>query len=1120
MIASLERGFSRGAPGWSVMLALLTLCAAGEGRAQWQPGPLLLQQPAMSATQIVFVYGGELWTVAREGGDAVRLTTGVGIQSDPHFSPDGKWIAFTGNYGGNPDIYVVSSRGGVPRRLTYHPGPDIVMGWTPDGQRILFYSTREAFAAQAGNLFTIAVSGGLPEKLPFPLAYEGAYSPSGDEIAYRPVALPWGNWSHYRGGTESKIWIAKLSDSSYVEIPRGDWNELDPMWLGDRVYFLSDEKGPFTLDDYDPKTRQTEQVVSNEGLPIRQASAGPDGIVYSQFGSIHIYDPATRREHAVPIRVAGDFPQLMPHFDSVEAHILSAGISPTGARAVFEAHGEILTVPAEHGDIRDITHSPGVADRMPSWSPDGKSIAYFSDESGEYALHVSTQSGAGPVKRIDLGKPPSFYYGPVWSPDSAKIAYIDKRLNVWYVDLERGTPVKIDSDVFETPELTLHPSWSPDSEWIAYAKLMRNHMRAIFVYSLETGQRHQITDGMSDARNPVWDKNGKWLYFTASTNVGLTTGWLEMTSIDHSVTRSVYVAVLPKSEPSPLAPQSDEENAPQPQQAAPEAGPENPSKTAAQPRHEAADKQHPMPKPPRVRIDFENVGQRILALPLPARNYAEIFAGKTGELLLVEGPPDEAQEEGNPQPSGLSVVKFDMKTRKTTPLISGVRVFIPSFNGEKFLYAQQQHWGIAGTGAQAKPGDGLLKMGDMKVFVDPRAEWKQMFHEAWRIERDFFYAPNFHGADLDKLEAEYAKYLPGLASREDENFLFEQMLGDLNVGHMFVRGGEIPRVPPVAVGLLGADYTVEHGRYRFATIYSGENWNPRLQAPLTQPGVDVSAGDYLLAVDGRELSASDNLYSFFLDKANKQVVLRVGPDAGGRGARDVTVVPIANELNLRHRSWIYHNMQLVDRLSGGRLAYVYLPDTGGGGFTSFNRYYMAQVDKQGAVLDERFNEGGLIANYMIELMQRKPLSFWYTRQGEVFSSPVDAIFGPKVMITNQFAGSGGDWLPWAFKHTGLGPTVGEKTWGGLVGIYGYPPLIDGGTVTAPRVAFFTPSGAWEVENHGVAPDVPIVLDPKGWREGHDVQLEKAVSVAMDALQRSTRARPRVPPFPDYSEDAR
>ena len=1086
------------------VLALFVFCCAAVCHAQMEPAPLLLQQPTMSKTQIVFVYGGELWSVSRNGGDAIRLTTGVGIQSDPYFSPDGKWIAFSGAYGGNTNAYIVSAEGGVPKQLTYHGGADSVVGWTADGKSVLFESARDSFASGVANLFTVPVTGGLPEKLPLPLAFEGSYSADGSEIAYRPVAFPWGTWSHYRGGTESKIWIAKLADSSTEEIPRGDWNEFDPMWAGNKIYFLSDEKGPFTLCEYDTATKKVSETVANNGLPIREASAGPGGIIYSQFGEIHIYDFATHKEHAVTIHVAGDFPQVMPHFDSVEKNILSADISPTGVRAVFEAHGEILTVPAEHGDIRNITNSQAVADRTPAWSPDGNSIAYFSDESGEYALHIRDQKGMGAVKKINLGNPPSYFYNPMWSPDSKKVAYTDKRLSVWYVDVDKGAPVQIDSDVYETPELTLDPSWSPDSQWIAYTKLLANHMHAVFVYSLATGKSTQVTDGLSDTRYAVWDKNGKWLYFTASTNSGPTTAWLDMSSEGHAVTRGVYVAVLAKDLPSPLAPESDEEKA------AAEAGKKNGEQGAA-----AGGEKAKKEEAPKVTIDFENISQRILALPIPARDYQGLSAGKSGELFIAELPPGD----GGFGPPSLDISKFDMKSKKATPVISGVQSFSLSFNGEKFLYQMGQHWGIAGTDKPAKPGDGMLKMDTMRVWVDPRAEWKQMYHEVWRIERDFFYAPNFHGLNLAKAEAEYAKYLPGLASREDVNFLFNQMLGDLNVGHMFVRGGAIPTVPPVSVGLLGADYSIENGRYRIKKVYSGENWNPGLEAPLTQPGVNVVAGDYILAVDGRDLRGTDNIYSFFLDKAGKQVVLKVGANADGSGSREVTVVPIASEAALRHRDWIVHNMDEVNKLSDGKLAYVYLPNTAGGGFTYFNRYYFAQVDKQGAVMDERFNTGGQIANYILETMQRKLMSYWYTRQGEIFDSPLDAIFGPKVMLINQFSGSGGDYLPWGFRHAGIGPLIGERTWGGLVGIYGYPELIDGGTVTAPRVAFFNPNGTWDVENHGVPPDVPVLLDPQAWREGHDSQLEKAVAVALEELKKNPLPKPKVPAFPDYSKYA-
>jgi len=1082
------------------LLALAVLMGAGLCRAQSEPGPLLLQQPTMNRTHIVFVYAGGLWTVSRNGGAARRLTADGGIQSAPHFSPDGRLIAFTARYGENPDVYVVSADGGVPRRLTYHPGYDQALGWTPDGTRVLFASNRSAFANYVMNLYTVSVQGGLPQMLPFPYAFEGAYSPEETEIAYCPSPPPDPTWSHYRGGEEPKIWLAKLADSSYEEIPRGDWNDMDPMWLGGKLYFLSDENGPFTLFEYDPATRKARQVLPNEGLPIKEASAGPDAIVYSQLGSIHIFDPASGRQHSVRISVAGDFPQLLPHVESVQNHIGNANISPTGARVAFEAHGEVLTMSAEHGDIRNITNSPGVADRDPAWSPDGKSIAYFSDESGEYALHIRDHSGLGPVRKLALGSPPSYFYDPQWSPDNKKIAYTDQRLNLWYIDVAKGGPVRIDADEYDTPDRALSPSWSPDSEWIAYTKLLRNHMRAVFVYSLAMRKSTEITDGLSDARTAVWDKNGKWLYFTASTDAGPTTGWIDMSSYPFTVTRNVYLVVLSKEDPSPLAPQS---------------GVQGNGEASSPAAVLSAVKAPASARAPKVRIDLANIDRRTLALPVPAADYFGIQTGKTGELFMVA-----VENEKHFIPPPLAVTKFDLRTRKTTPLISGVIAFRVSFDGEQALYRSPfDQWGIGSTAGPMKPTDGLLKLGGMKVYVDPRAEWKQMYHEVWRIERDLFYSRTLNGLDLAKTEAEYAKYLPGLATREDENYLFNQMLSNFNASHITVRGGEGLAMPRVAVGLLGADYRIENGRYRIVRVLKGESWNPALRAPLTQPGSNVVAGDYLLAVDGLDLRASDNVYSYFLDKADKQVVLRVGPNPDGRGARHVTVTTVPTEFPLRSHDWIVHNGQVVDRLSGGKLAYVYLPDTRGAGYDSFNRDYMAQVDKQGVLIDERFNAGGQMANYMIDVMQRKLTNYWHTQDGAVFTTPTDAIFGPKVMLINQFVGSGGDWLAWAFTSVGLGSTIGERTWGGLMGVYGTLQLIDGGSVTAPRAAFFTPKGTWDVENHGVSPDVPIELDPKAWREGHDVQLEKAVAVALDELERHPLPRPQMPALPDYSRYA-
>jgi tricorn protease len=1086
-----------------VLLALAVLLISFTSHAQ-NNKPLLLRTPALSRTEICFVYGDDLWKVSRDGGEAIRLTAGPGIKRGPSFSPDGQWIAFTGEYDGVVNVYVLPAAGGSPRRLTFHSGPDTAVGWTPDGRSVLFASPRDAYAFGIQRLYTVPLNGGFPTQLPLPLAYEGSYSADGSHIAYRPTPKPWGTWDHYRGGTAQQLWIADLSTSTVVKVPRVDWNDINPMWVGDKVYYLSDENGPYTLFAYDIKSQKNEQLLESKGLPIKSASAGPGAIVYERFGSLHLYDLSSHSEHAVNVNIDADLVQVRPHFEKVAKHIENAQISPTGVRAVFEAHGEILTAPAEKGDIRNLTNSPGVADRDPAWSPDGKWIAYFSDESGEYALHLSDQSGAGEVRKIDLGNPPSFFYSPTWSPDSKKIAYTDKRSNLWYIDLDNPTPVRVATNYYQ--DNAFNPSWSPDSRWIAYTKDLPNYLHAVFIYSLETRESTQITDGMSDAQSAAFDKNGKYLYFTASTNIGPTLYGLNMSTDDHTVTRSIYVVVLRKDLPSPLAPESDEEKVEG------QNGNADNSKPAAGSDQKDQDKNAAKKnEPPKVAIDFDNISQRILALPIPARNYIGLTAGKEGELFVAALPPS-----AGPALPSFILYKFDLTKRKTDMLVAGIQNMAISFNGEKLLYQQGDDWFIASTAQPVKPGDGKLDIDDMEVWVDPPAEWKQMYHEAWRIERDFFYDPHYHGLNLPAVEKEYAAFLPGIATRDDLNYLFDQMLSELNVGHMFVRGGDIPEVPPIKVGLLGADYSIEKGRYRFQRVYNGENWNPLLHAPLTQPGVNVVAGEYLLAVNGRDLRASDDIYSFFQETAGKQTVLKVGTNADGSGSRNVTVVPIENEEPLRNRAWIEDNIRKVGEMSGGKLGYVYLPDTANGGFTNFNRYYFAALNKQGAVIDERFNTGGQAADYIIEIMQRKIWSYWTPREGGISTTPL-GLFGPKAMVTNEFSGSGGDALPWYFHHVGLGPLVGKRTWGGLVGIGGYPPLMDDGTVTAPHFAFFNTDGQWDVENHGVQPDYEIEMDPHAWREGHDPQLEKAVQLVMEELKKNPPPVPKRPPYPNYSK---
>lgn len=1065
--------------------------------------PYLFQHPGVSATRIVFAWAGQIWTVPRDGGAAQRLVAGSGRLSNPVFSPDGSMVAFSGDYDGNTDVYVVPSSGGQPKRLTWHPGNDVVLAWTPDGKRVAFRSPRRS-ANDPEQMYTVSVEGGPAAEVPLARVEEAAYSADGTHLAYQPNLQWQPAWKGYRGGQTRTVWIADLADSSVVRIPQdGNSNDGNPMWIGDRIYFLSDRKGPIALYAYDVRSKGVAAVVANDGIDIASASAGPGAIVYAKPGALFLLDLASGQSRAVPVTIDADLPQLTPRFEKIDPmKIGSAAISPTGQRAVFEAHGDLVTVPVEKGDPRNISRTTAAMERDPAWSPDGKSIAAFSDESGEYALTIRNQNGLGDVRRIQL--PPSFYYKPVWSPDSRKVAFSDKKLNLWYVDVASGKTQLVDTDLNDSPMREFDEAWSPDSRWLAYTKLMPNQQHAVFIYSLAASKATQLTDTLSDALYPQFDLGGKYLYFTASTDVGLSAGWLDMSSIGRPQSRSVYAVVLKKGEPSPVPLQSDEEKV------ADEKKPDAPADAAE--KKGDAKKDEKKPEAVEVKIDFDGIGQRIVALPIPAKNYGSLVAGKKGELFLAELPVVNLSD----GPPTFDVSRFDLEKRKVEPLLKGASQFVVSANGEKMLYRVGRTWSIGGTDKAPSGGDGALgAMSNLTVYVDPVAEWKQMYREVWRIERDFLYDPNFHGMDLAAAQKAYEPFLAGVGGRADLNYLFEEMTGNISVGHTFVRGGSRPQLAEVKVGLLGADYAIDNGRYRFAKVFNGENWNPDLRAPLTEPGVEVREGEYLLAVNGREVRATDDVFSYFPGTAGLQTVIRVGPNADGTGARDVTVVPVPTEESLRNLAWVEGNRRKVDQLSGGRIAYVWLPDTANGGYTNFNRWFLAQVGKEGAVIDERFNHGGQLADYIIEVLRREPMARVMGREGEDYTEPVAAIFGPKALVINQFAGSGGDALPWYFKRTKLGPLVGTRTWGGLVGIGNYPSLMDGGMITAPRWALYGLNGQFEVENVGIAPDIEVEQDPKLVREGHDPQLERAVAVVMEQLKANppkTFQRPAYPVF--------
>lgn len=1058
----------------------------------------LLHQPDVSARYVAFAYAGDIWLAPPDGGDARRVTSSPTVERDPHFSPDGRWLAFTGGYGGNADVYVVSVDSGTPRRLTWHPGPDQVRGWTPDGRSIVFVSSRISVPDAEPRLWTVPLEGGFPVLLPVPQAEAGAVSPDGKSLAYQMVR-PWENeMRNYRGGQNQPIRILDLTSYAVQKLPWAGSRDQLPVWLGNTIYFISDRDWTDNLWAYDTRTGDLNQITRYRDFEVQSVNAGAGVVAYEQAGNIHLFDPAAGSDRTLDIHVTGDFPWAMPHTADVSKALTAPQLSPTGVRALFEARGEVITVPTDKGTYHNLTHSSGVADRTPIWSPDGKRIAWFSDASGEYQLLVGNQDGLAAPKAYPLTQP-SFFYAPAWSPDGSKILFTDAEMNLRLLDLATGRETMLDQGNYTWPDRDLSPVWSPDSRWIAYTKrLTGSQFHAVFVYRLADGSVHQLTDGLSDVIAPAWDRSGKYLLFLASTDFALNTGWLDMSSYERPVRRGVYLAVLAKRDPSPLLPLTGDEPGDSGKAARPD--------SAAPGRSDSVT----------VAIDFDGFSQRILALDVPSRDYAALRAGKAGQFFYLEHVPNRADV----------LHRYDLGERKAVAFVTAVAGgYAVSSNGRKLLYQQASpegdasgRWAVVDDDTPGPAADtGVLATSNLRLDLDPQAEWQQIFHDAWRIERDFLYVANLHGADWPAIRRKYEALLPWVRHRIDLTQLLDEMQGELALAHTFVGGGDLPKADARPAGLLGADLEVADGRYRIRKIYTGENWNPDLRAPLSAPGVDVREGDYLLAVDGHELRPPENPYAAFVGAVGQQVRIRVNQRPVMAGSRMVTVVPLASEAALRTRDWIESNRRLVDSLSSGRLAYVYVPNTGTGGYTSFNRYYFAQQNKQGAVIDERFNHGGSIADYMVDIMSRQLHGYFNQRLGSRYESvtaPAAALWGPKVLIINEMSGSGGDMFPYMFRQLGIGPLIGTRTWGGLVGWGGEPDLIDGGFISAPSTGFYNTDGQWDVESRGVAPDIEVEQDPAAQIAGHDPQLERAVAEALRLLAEHPQTLKPQPPAPD------
>jgi tricorn protease len=1087
----------------------------------------LLQQPAVSQDHIAFVYAGDLWVARIDGSDARKLTSHPGQELRPRFSPDGRSLAFSGEYDGNVDVFVVPVAGGEPRRLTWHPSDDIVQDFTPDGKQVLFTSPRAVHTNRFTQLFSVPIEGGFETRLPLPSCFKAAMSPDAKKIAYVPLGEAFGQWKNYRGGRASRIWIYDVGDRSVVQVPQPDTraNDTDPMWLGGKLYFRSDRAGEFNLFSFEPGSKSVVQLTRHEDFPIQNASAGGGKIVYEQAGWLYLFDPGTAKSQRLRVGVSCDLVETRARYVKGEQYIRSAGISPSGSRAVFGFRGEIVTVPAEKGDPRDLTNTPGANERDPAWSPDGKSIAYFSDASGENQLVVAPQDGRGESKTFALGGS-GFYGDPRYAPDGKKLSFTDNSRTLSWIDLETGKVTRIDQEPIYGVLPSLHHAWSGDSRWIAYTRIERSNVKRIYLYDVANKSSHAITEGLADASEPVFDSGGKYLWLAASTNAGPVNTWFAQSSADVRETNLLYLIVLARDAPSPFAKESDEEKGKADEKSAQDgdkAGAkkaEDDDKTGEKKAGEekvggeskgAKDAKNGEKKPAEVKIDLDGLAQRIVAVPLPAAYYTSLTPGAEGQLLFLRAASGTAA--GPPAKS--SLCRYDVKKREEKTLLDSAQSFVLAANHEKALLRLEHGWWIAPVaGDKIDTSKGKLAVDSIQVKIDPRVEWAQIFDEVWRINRDYFYDPGMQGADWPAMKKKYAQFLPHLAVRSDLNRLIRWLCSELSIGHSFSGGGDtLVKAETIPGGLLGADYEIADGRYRFEKVLGGLNWTPDLRAPLTEPGVDVKTGEYLLAVEGRELRPPENLYSRFENTAGKIVEITVGPNADGSGSRNVKVVPIADEGALRNRDWVEGNIRKVTEATNGRVAYVYVPNTAEAGFEYFKRYFFPQSKREAIIVDERYNGGGDVADYYIDILRRPFVSHWATRYGEDLTTPQAAIFGPKAMLIDETAGSGGDLLPWMFRKFQLGTLIGRRTWGGLVGILDYPELMDGGSVTAPNIAFWTSDEGFGIENVGVPPDIEVEQWPAQVAAGHDPQLEKAIEVVLAELAKHPASQPKRPPYP-------
>lgn len=1096
-------------PQRTIFLSLLMFLTSFQGiEAQ---GTRLLRQPTLSADHIAFVYGADIWISQHDGKQVRRITSTPAVESNPHFSPDGKWIAFSSNRSGPTAVYIVSKDGGIPKRLTWQPSAAQVRGWTPDGKHVLYASSRETAPSTYNRLWTVSVDGGPSHMLTHQWSFDGSYAADGEKIAVDKMSRWDVEWRAYRGGQNTPLLILDLASQAETLLPHEGSTDIQPTWVGDEVFFLSDRDWNMNVWAYETQTKNLRQVSKFKGTDVKWLAHGGGKFIVEQNGYLHFLNPTTGATEQLSIEVIGDFPWAEPKWEDVSSRARSVSLSPTGKRALMEARGEIFTVPVEYGDPRNITQSSDAADRNPIWSPKGDQIAWFSDAGGDgYALYLADQDGLSkPSRMIPIGES-KLAWSPSWSPDGKYIAFVDDDVRIRLLEVESGSLSTVDVGGNNLDRGRTSLNWAPDSRKIAYMKSGSNNLRRIMVYDLDTKQVKALTNEFADAFSPAWDQDRKHFYFLASTDLALGSGWANTSSMQARPQYAGYVIVLANDQKSPFIPRSDEEEAKKEEGPKPQDGEKmEDSKKGKKGKKEdkgaedsAKPKEKPKDKP--VKIDYDRLERRTIALPIPVANYVAIVNGPAGSMFFAE------RKQGA---RGLSLQKFTLKERKAKEFMSGVRQFALSADNKKILVQANGSWKVANAaGANGKSGKPLKVK--LKMKLDRPEEWEQMFEEAWRYERDYFYDPNIHGRDWDEVYKRYSPLVKHIRHRSDLSYILDQINGELSVGHSFVFGGDFPSVERSEVGMLGADFVADANRWKISRIYTTESWNPRLSSPLDRPGMKVEEGNYIVGINGKELTADQEIFELLDGTSGQQTVIHINDKPSFEGAWKEIVEPIRNENALRQRAWVEDNRRKVDELSNGRLAYIWVPNTGGPGFVSFNRYYFAQQDKEGAVIDERFNGGGLLDDYMVDLMTRS-LRASITNEvpnGKPFRLPA-GILGPKVLLVNELAGSGGDFFPWVFRQQEAGKLIGARTWGGLVKSSVHYALVDGGALTSPDNAVFDPiNNKYIGENEGIAPDIAVRQDAQSLTEGRDPQLERAVEELMKQLGSQPAKEIKAPPF--------